>query len=181
MKILKWILIVIVVLVLILAGFLAYLGAFSSVKVVEKEMGPYTVVYERFVGPYQETGKVFDKVYKSLAADKIQTTVGIGVYYDDPKTTPADKFRSDCGSAIANKDLAKVKALKKYKIMPIAKKRCLVVEFPMKNMLSYMIGPMKAYPELGKYAAVNKIKVSLVYEVYDMAAHKAYYVMQVKK
>jgi hypothetical protein len=181
MKILKWVMIVIIVLVLVVLGFLTYLGAFSSVKVVEKEMGPYTVVYERFVGPYQETGKVFDKVYKSLAADKIETIVGIGVYYDDPKTTPADKFRSDCGAAIADKDLAKVKSLKKYKIMRIAKKPCLAVEFPLKNLLSYMIGPMKAYPELGKYAAANKVQISLCYEVYDMAAKKAYYVMEVKK
>jgi hypothetical protein len=181
MKILKWVLIVLLVLVLIVVGFLAYLGVFSSVAVVEKEMGPYTVVYERFVGPYQETGKVFEKVYKSLTADKIETTVGIGVYYDDPKTTPADKFRSDCGAAIADKDVSKVKALKKYKLMSIAKKPCLVVEFPIKNMLSYMIGPMKAYPELMKHATANKVNVALVYEVYDMSAKKACYVMQIKK
>ncbi len=148
--------------------FLAYMGMFKPLQVTEKAMGPFTHVYESFRGPYPETAKVFDKVYNELKAQGIDTTQGLGVYYDDPRKTAKDKLRSDCGVVLQEKDLEKAESLKaQFKIQVLEQKSSIIVSFPVKSRLSYMLGPMKAYPALTRYAEKNGYKITLTYEVYD--------------
>lgn len=181
MKILKWFLIVIAVLILLLLSFLYYMGAFKTITVSEKEMGPYTGIYESYTGDFSKVGQIIEKVSNRLKIDGVHPTRAFGIYYDDPRKVPADKLRSDLGAIIDDPmDMAKVRASKnKYKILTIAKSKSVVVKFPLKNMLSYMIGPMKAYPELNKYIEAKGLKVTKAYEIYDMTARKIYFVMQV--
>jgi hypothetical protein len=180
MKILKWIGLTTMALILILVGYLAYLGMFNPLTVTMQEMGPYTIAYERYVGPYQNTGPIFDKVYKELTALGITTTNGIGIYYDNPQNTPSYKLRSDCGVIMAKKDLSKLKG--NLKVQEIKKSLCVVTEFPIKNMLSYMIGPMKAYPALSGFANKGKLNFSgPMFEIYNMQKDVIMYVAPVKK
>ena len=186
MKVLKWFLLVFALLAVALLAFLWYLGAFSPVKITEKEMGPYTIAYKSFVGEYKETGKVFMDVYNTLKDAGFALTEksdSIGVYYDDPAKVAKDKLRSDCGFVISKEDSIKAIALlkKDVKVMTINNSKCLVVEFPMKNMLSFMIGPMKAYPALMGYAVKNNLKVGMVYEYYDMKNNLILFIMQIAK
>ncbi|MBU0686501.1 MAG: GyrI-like domain-containing protein [Candidatus Margulisbacteria bacterium] len=182
MKVLKWILIIVLVLVLLLIAFLAYMGMILPLKINETKMGPYTIAYESFTGPYAETGPVFDKVYKALKAEGIGSTRGLGIYYDNPSNVPADKLRSDCGVIIEAADLAKFnKVRRKFKIKQIPQGDCVVVEFPLRNMLSYMMGPMKVYPTLMKYIQAKGYKVSMSYELYDELQKKIYFVMGITK
>lgn len=166
-------------LLLILVVFLAYMGMFKTMTVTEKEMGPYTVVYESFVGPYKETGPIFDKVYKELKAMGISTKLGFGIYYDNPSEVAADKLRSDCGAVLEEKYFNKLEDLKKkFKVVEIKKQPGLVTEFPIKNMMSFMFGPMKAYPALDKYAkSKNYSHDSVGYELYDETQKKTFYIM----
>ena len=71
------------------------MGIFSSVSVIEKEMGPYTLVYDSFVGDYKDTGPVFAGIHELLLKDGIPTIDGIGIYHDDPAQVPAGQRRSD--------------------------------------------------------------------------------------
>jgi hypothetical protein len=178
MKILKWILGIVLVLVLLVLGLMAYMGMFSPIKVHEAQMGPFTVAYESFTGPYAQTGPVFAKVYNALKAEGINSSMGLGIYYDNPAEVPADKLRSDCGAVIDKKNLAK---LKKIKVKTLAQKDSLVVEFPIRNIFSYMIGPMKAYPVLMKHAEEKGYKILMTYELYDEANGKMFFVMVVTK
>ena len=178
MRVLKWVMIIVAVIVLIIVGFLAYMGMFSPVKVHEAQMGPFTIAYESFTGPYAQTGPVFTKVYKALKDKGINASLGLGIYYDNPAEVPADKLRSDCGAVIDKKDLAK---LKKFKVKNLAQKDSLIVEFPIRNIFSYMIGPMKAYPVLMKHAAEKGYKILMTYELYDEANGKMFFVMVVGK
>ncbi len=179
----KIISLVIGALILIFGSFLSYMGFFVTPVVMEKELGPYTIAYESFTGSYAESGKIFDKVFKSLKKDGIETTLGLGVYYDDPAKVPANKLRSDCGCVIAEKDLlvfGKVQNKYKTKIIPKAKR--MVAEFPLKNILSYMIGPMKVYPQFLKYAQEKKYKNStLGIEIYDQKQKKIIFMMDIDK
>lgn len=148
--------------------FLGSMGMFGKLAVAEKEMGPYTHVYESFKGPYQETGKIFDKVYKEVRAMGINSTVGLGVYYDDPSDVAKDELRSDCGLVLPEDAMDKLDQLKeKFQVNLLEKKPSIVTVFPVKNTMSYMFGPMKAYPALGKYADKNNLKIIKTYEVYD--------------
>lgn len=168
--------------VVLVVVFLGYMGMFSAPGVDERGMGPYTIVYESFTGPYKDTGKVFEKVYVALKADGIETTRGLGIYYDNPADVPADKLRSDCGSVVEEADLAKLKKLgSKYNVKVIPRSESAVVEFPIKNMLSYFIGPMKCYPVLSKHAEAKGYAYGMCYELYDMPAKKIYFVMEIEK
>jgi len=182
MKILKWILIMVAVIVLLVIGFLAYMGLFSPTKAYESKMGPFTIAYESFTGPYAKTGPVFAKVYEAIKAEGIETPRGLGIYYDDPSKVPADKLRSDCGVVIEEKEMAKFNKVRtKFKVKKLARKDSVVVEFPIRNTLSYMIGPMKAYPALMKYAGEKGYKMIMTYELYDEAQGKVLFVLEIAK
>jgi len=178
MKIVKTIGIVLAVLLLSCAAFLGYMGIFNSLKVNEQELGPYTYVYERFVGPYKDTGPIFKKVEAALKADGITPDNAIGIYYDNPEKVAKEKLRSDCGFVLKEQDLSKVPALKKkYTVGTLPKKMSMVVEFPMRNTLSYMLGPIRCYPALVKYAQEKGHKIGVVYELY--LEDKILYVMEI--
>ncbi|RPI76266.1 MAG: hypothetical protein EHM45_13420 [Desulfobacteraceae bacterium] len=182
MKIIKWIGIGLGVLVLVFIGFWAYMGMFSSVSVVEKDMGPYTLVYESFVGDYKDTGPVFERVQQALLKEGITASDGIGIYHDDPAKVPADQRRSDCGSILPEKDLGRVPELQqKYKIKVLEKKLSMVAVFPVKNTLSYMLGPMKGYKALADYAGAKGYRLAEPFEYYDMAGNKVCFVMPIEK
>jgi hypothetical protein len=73
------------------------------------------------------------------------------VYYDDPANT-SGTLRSDVGSVISQKDLSKLnKKSSDYKLKVVEGGDKVVIEFPYKNALSYMVGPMKVYPVMNKY------------------------------
>ncbi|MBU1076091.1 MAG: GyrI-like domain-containing protein [Spirochaetes bacterium] len=184
MKILKWAAIVIGILLVVILALLAFHGFFGKLNVSTQKMGPFTFVYERFTGPYMQTGKVFYRVHKSLEADGITATRGLGIYYDDPKKTSSDKLRSDCGSLIEPKDQAKIYRLKKYKIKHIISQHFAVAEFPIKSHLSYMIAPMKGYSALLKYVKETGLKISkgaVPMELYDVPAKKIYFLLGIVK
>jgi hypothetical protein len=163
--------------VLVLLGFLGYMRIFVPLTFSQTTMGPYTIAYESFTGPYAKTGQVFDKVYKTLGAEGIATTVGLGIYYDDPSKTPQDQLRSDCGVVLQEKDLARVPELqKRFSIKTLAASPAVVTRFPIRNNLSYMLGPIKVYPALTKKLASEKITPTLMYEMYDMPAKQITFV-----
>ena len=182
MKLLKWILVVIIVIVILLVAWLAYMGIFGSVKVTEREMGPYTIVYDNYVGPYANTMKVFEKVYKAVKSVSVESVAGIGIYYDIPGKVASDKLRSSCGAVIDPKDIRKIYPLRKqFKVMALPKKMSMVAEFPIRNSLSFMIGPMKGYPAIMNYMKEKGYKMAMPYEYYDMKTNKILYVMVIIK
>jgi hypothetical protein len=163
-------------------AFLAYMGLLFPLKAYEAEMGPYTIAYESFTGPYAKTGPVFARVYEALKAEKIATVRGLGIYYDDPATVAADKLRSDCGVVIEDSDLARFNRVRgKFQVKRLARMKSVVVEFPIRTPLSYMFGPMKAYPALMRYAQAKGYKMAGSYELYDEPQGKIFFVLEVAR
>lgn len=173
----KKILSILFVLALIaLAGY-RYLGGFSTLVAIEQEMGPYTMVYEEVVWPYSKVGNTMNIIHADLKVLGVEQTAGIGLYFDDPATTPADQLRSEVGSVVTSIDPDK---LGDYKTKTLQRGQYVVVEFPYKNMLSYFIGPKKAYPILSKYILEKWYKADQpMVEVYDIAAGVIYYMAPV--
>jgi hypothetical protein len=172
-----------VVLFVVILGLAFYMGMFSQVSVTAKKTGPYTLVYEEFTGNYKNTGPVFEKIFKEAESQGIDSPKMFGVYFDDPAQVQAADLRSFCGVLIEQKDADKLPELeKKYKVMKIPEAERMTVEFPVKNMLSYMIGPMKAYPAIAKYAKEKGCEeASAGYELYDMDGKKIVYMMDTGK
>ena len=179
---LKKILIGLLVIILLIVGYLYYLGLFSKVEFKESNIGPFLVVYDTHLGDYSKVGPVMDKVYKSLKNDGIVTSRGFGMYYDDPKTVPADKLRSEVGSIIEEKDIKILSKFgKKYKSKIIKKSDVIIAEFPFKNQLSIIVGVIKVYPVMSSYIKGKNLKMAPIIEIYDMPNQKILYIMQIRK
>jgi len=54
----------------------------------------------RHLGPYQQIGRTFGRLHEIVTRAALPHRELVGVYYDDPATTPADQLRSDAGVII---------------------------------------------------------------------------------
>lgn len=182
LKFLKWLGLVIVALVLVVAAWLAYMGVFTTSQVTVQNIGPYTLVYEEYVGAYSDTGRVIQRVYDGCTLEGVKTEKGFGIYLTSPKETDWNKQRCQAGCVLEPQDLGKTRQLaKKFKVKVWPKSQCLVTEFPIRNNLSYMIGPFKAYPALNKAMNERKLKLGTCMELYDMPAKKTFFIFQLAK
>jgi hypothetical protein len=138
MKILRRILIVIAVLVLLTIIALWYVGLFSKVTVEDKKAGGYYLAGQKFVGPYMKVAETMNRVDKICHDNGISCTKGFSVYYDNPKTVPADSLRSFVGNIIEGKDTIKLAELqiKGLIIDTFEVSQALVIELPIKNSIS---------------------------------------------
>ncbi len=180
MKFLKNFLIFVIILILLALVNRWYLGGFTKLEAKEQPMGPYTIAYTNYVGVYSKIWPSMTKVYDILSGAGITSATGVGIYYDDPAVVSWANLRSDIGAVIASQDVGKLVSNKDIKITTIPPKTRIVVEFPLKNSLSYMIGAMKVYPVIAKYMKEKWYtnEVPMV-ELYDMVAKKIYYMADI--
>lgn len=159
-----------------------YLGGFSNLEAKEQSMGPYTVAYTNFTGEYGKVGPSMVKVYEVLSGAGILSQTGIGIYYDNPALVSWANLRSDVGSIIDPQDVSKITNNKDIQIKTLSAGTKIVVEFPLKNAFSYMIGPMKVYPVIARYMKEKGYATTVpMVELYDMVAKKIYYIADITK
>ena len=177
MKALKIISIIIIALVILFGIIYAYYGGFKTIVFKEEVQGGETFVYEEMIGDYSQTPKMLDKIYQSLLQDeKIETTKGIGIFYDDPKVVEKSQLRSEIGCIVEDLDSAEIAKLsEKYKVKTLEKSECIVVEFPYKGMPSIIVGIMRVYPAFGKYVEQHGVSDKPFVEIYDMPGEKTVY------
>lgn len=166
--------------------FLFYEGVFCSVKVSEQVVGDYWVVCRENVGPYEKVAPVMKKVCEDLKNDGIETNLECGLYYDDPKDVSKENLRSEVGAILDVKYCDRIESLQsKYKVKQLKSRNSLVAEFPIKNVLSFMVGPMKVYPAMDKYCKAKNIDVKAIkdgfgLEIYDIGNKKTTYIMPIE-
>lgn len=171
---------------IMIVSFLFYQGVFYSVKIGEQVAGDYWVVYQENIGPYEKVAPVMDKVCKDLQNDGIETQLSFGLYYDNPKDVVKEKLRSEVGAILDEKYYDRIDNLQaKYNIKQLKERNSLIAEFPTKNVLSYMIGPMKVYPAMEKYCKeknidCGKVKDGFGLEVYDIENKKITYILPIE-
>jgi DNA gyrase inhibitor GyrI len=121
-----------------------------------------------------------DEMYRDLKDRDIETSKGLGIYYDDPKVTPDDKTRCIIGRILEGVDPIKMMELEKtYKIGELPLTNYLVVEFPFKGLPSIIIGIYRVYPKIAKYMLTHEIPKMPIAEVYDPKAQKTFYIVPI--
>lgn len=178
----KTIFVILAIAVVMIVVFLIYMGVFSKVSISEQIKGPYTFAYVEHVGPYHEVGKVMMELDNKMRKLGFNSTDGLGIYYDDPKKTPKNKLRSEVGSIITVDDMDKIENNRdKLNFKTIEKQKYLVAKFPIKNILSYMLGPMKIYPAFEKHLKDKNIGVPTKgLELYDMTNKTIFFMMEIE-
>lgn len=183
MKFLKniWIFIGLVALLLLVNRW--YVGGFSKLEAKEQNMGAYMIAYTNFVGEYTKVWPSMTKVSEVLSGAGVTSFTGIGIYYDDPATVSWTDLRSDVWAVINSQDVGKIINNNSWilvKSIPWGNK--VIIEFPLRNIVSYMIGPMKVYPVIEKYMDEKWYKTTVpMIELYDMTAKKIYYIAEITK
>lgn len=158
-----------------------YVGGFSKIEVKEQNMWPYTIAYTQFTGAYAKVWPSMTMVYDVLSGAGVTSSTGIGIYYDDPALVSWTELRSDVGAVIDLRDITKLNKKSAIKLTTLSEKPSIVVEFPLKNNVSYMIGPMKVYPAIAKYMTEKGYTTwGAMIEIYDIAAKKIYYITSIK-
>lgn len=183
MKLLKVLAIILVSLIIIVIIFLGYIGFFTKIEIVEKETGGYVTAGSDFTGEYSKVYITMQEVDTKLKNIGIICTKGFGVYYDDPKVTQKDKCHSYVGNIIENPTPEIISKINEIglKVDTIPVKPSMIIEFPVRSTLSYMVGPAKAYPAFNNYFKEKQLLPSLSVEIYDVPAKKTLYIMQYEK
>ena len=183
MKMVGIVLIIIGVLVALLISAYAYYGGFKTINIYTENQGGEVIVYENAIGDYKNSAQYTDRIYYELLNnDQVETTKGIGIYYDNPRIVDKEKLRSDVGCILDNPDDSTIARLSaKYQLKTLPKGNFIISEFPMKGGLSFMIGAMKVYPALIKYSEENNLKESPVTEIYDVPNQKIIYRREILK
>jgi len=158
-----------------------YAGGFAPLDVQEQDMPAYTIAYTWFVGEYGKVWPAMNAVYDILSGAGITSFTGVGIYYDDPAVVSGAKLRSDVGAMMDAKDISKLKKNTAVMTKTVAAGTKIVVEFPLKSNISYMIGPMRVYPVIAKYMEEKGYKAVPMTELYDMTAKKIYYIAEITK
>lgn len=149
----KNILIVVAVIILAIAGFLAYSGFFTDVQIVEKEIGPYKFVGKEYVGDYRISGERQDSIYKDLTAKGFELVDGFGIYRDNPEKVAAENLRSMVGCVLPEKYYDRIAEIERegYIVQDMGKTNSVVVEFPFRNSMSVFAAVIKVYPKMKAY------------------------------
>jgi DNA gyrase inhibitor GyrI len=174
----KTVIVILGILIGIAAGVLSFYGLFAPINIQEREIGPLMFVMEKHVGAYKDVGSLIDNMQRDLKDDGIETSMGLGIYYDDPKATPEDKTRCILGRILEDTDRSRVMEIeKRYKIGELPQTNYLVVEFPFKGLPSIVIGIYRVYPKIAKYMKTHEIPKMPIIEVYDSKAQKTFYIV----
>lgn len=149
---------------------------------MEKTLPFSIVAYTTFTGDYKNVWPTMNALYTALSGAGVTSHTGIGIYYDDPAAV-SGTLKSDIGSIIAQSDFPKLnKKSPDYSLKVVEGGDKVVIEFPYKNSLSYIIGPMKVYPVMNKYLEEKWYKTDLPrIELYDISAKKIYYMIDIVK
>lgn len=166
---------------LLIGGFFSYMGMFSQYEINETNVGPYKFVYEEHVGSYSRVAKTMDDIKTRLSDDGIESEVGMGIYFDNPRYTPMNELRSEVGYVIEKSDYSDfAKVSEDYNVKNIPSKKSMVVKFPLKNSLSYVLGQMKVYPMFEEYTRANNYKyMQESYELYNLKEKSITFVQEI--
>jgi hypothetical protein len=180
----KTALIVILSLALILLAIYLYFGGFSKIELQITEQGGETLVFEEITGDYKQSAVVMDRIYHDLLKNEnIETFRGFGIYYDNPKVVEIEKLRAEAGCILETNQLKHIPKLEeKYKIKTLPITSCVTTEFPYRGKLSVLLGILRVYPAMHKFAQFKELgELGEVVEIYDIPNKKIIYRQLLKK
>jgi|ERR1035437_1038272 effector-binding domain-containing protein len=151
---------------LLIGGLMYYMGVFARVHIMEKDMGPYVLVYKEIKGDNKVTKETIEEITKELQKEGITPYRGYSYYYDDPKTPEKEtNLSNEAGCVLKQEDAGKLDTTR-FKIKEFPKQHCVVSNFRYKIGLSVMLGKMKVYPALEVYIKEKGYKTNPVMEQY---------------
>ncbi len=157
-------------------------GAFAEVKVTTGAQGGYLLLGSDHQGSYQKIGSVFNKVKAVQQENKLDSSMFVGVYFDDPGSVEESKLRSFAAFEVKDSASAAsiLKTHKDFHLLYIPKRNSYFTELETDGMISMIIAAVKAYPKLGEAIRSDRVSLNsqgMAFEEYHLGFTR--FVMQV--
>lgn len=125
------------------AAFLAWLGAFTSVSIEERPIGPFVFVYRDLPeATPADVGRVTSELVAELAAAGVTGVKPLGVYAPDGS--------AQIGVAVGE-GAEKVAGLPDVRARALVAERGLVARFPWRMPLSFVVSYLRVNPAFERY------------------------------
>lgn len=156
----------IVIVVLLMAGLYGWLGGFAPVKPEKGHRAASDIYYMAYQGPYGSLGKVWAGFAAQIEEAGLPECDALGLYLDPPETPP-EETRSvlACHMDRLTAQERQV-AAEKFAVFTLPRMEVLYADFPFRNDLSYIVGPVKVYPVLSASLEKSGITPPLTIEEY---------------
>jgi hypothetical protein len=139
--------IVFAILCAVLFVYLVYMGALRSVRIVEREEGPFLFIYREVQGTGQgQIGKVTTELHADLESAGVTTMRPFDLFQP-----PDSELPNQIGFVIPESDSAKLVSLKGATQRTIPRQLYMATDFPFRNRLSFVVGYVKVNPALAEY------------------------------
>ena len=169
----RYIIIAISATVLMFMGRLIYhVGYFKPVEIVEKQMGPYYLLYKDHIGPYHKITPSIEEIETWAKQQSIPCLQSFGRFHDDPDLVEEERLRSNAGCILSDKEGQSVQALnipfpEGYRLEKLESGNYLTATFEG----APSIGPIKVYPKARDYATgIGKLIGNPIIEIYTIKA-----------
>lgn len=149
-------------------GYYGYLGGFHDVKIERGAFGPDEIIYATHRGPYENIGEGWQQFQDEMTRAGIGQCDGMGIYLDPPDVPPQD-LRSVLGCRTDTMpESEKAVAKENFPSFVLPRSDALLSMFPYKNYFSYILAPMKVYPEIEKVVIREGLEPSVGIELYGV-------------
>jgi hypothetical protein len=161
--------------------FFSHFGLFARAQISEKEMGPYMLVYENYVGEYSASGALMTEIHRNLSQNPaVRSAREFGIYYDNPMKNENRNLRCIVGCILGGKEKKCPSELeKRFKFNVFPASKSVVCEFPLRGKLSSLIVTSRAYRTLTGYLKMKGYRDVPIMEVHDAQKGKLYFVAPV--
>lgn len=151
---------------LLFLGFIVSLfirsGAWKSVTVTDSNLGPYSMIYKEYSGPYHKILSTIQEVETWAKAQGLDCKQSFGEYLDDPNVVEHERLRSR-GGCLVTQIPANLPTGFFSQTIPL--RHYVVGEFSG----SPALGPLKAYGKMTEYLESKRLKISApVIEIYNV-------------
>lgn len=155
----RWVGLAILALAAAVLGFVAWLGAFSTVTIVERPIGPYTFAYRELPNANPaDVGRVTEQLVAELSAAGATGLLPLGVYKPDGS--------AQIGVAVGAGD-DKIAKLGDVKLRKLAADRGMVAEFPWRTPLSFVVSYVRVNPAFERYRAEKGYEIEAAWVLLD--------------
>ena len=141
-------------------GALAYLGAFASVVVEERTMGPFHFVYRTLDGSDpRRVGEITDRVGMALRAAGVTKIRPFDIFYPEGAGKP-----NEIGWEVAEEHAQSLATLgSAYLQRTLPAQPCMVARFPWKHPLSFVVGFLRVDGALRAHREANGYQAAPAY------------------
>ncbi len=180
MKFIKILLISILVIIVSFLLFFWYSGFFSTIKIEEKQTGPFHILYRELIIDYPQADSELEIIMAELSSKGYDVRLGAVMFYGNEGRDSGGSRKCMIGVVVEPQDIIRIgRAGKQFRHKLIGRQYSIVASFPYTNHFSIFAGHYKAYPAIRNYCYENNYPPEPILELHDQPGRTINYIMKI--